>query len=198
MKVIKKIQKLQERIIQLAYLRKLYVEKERRTGMDFLKLLSNSTRMRIMQYLQAHGDVTSRQISDFLSDVPVPTLYRHINYLIDVGLVTIKEERKVRGSLERLLSINHSKLNESGDISDTAYQFLMDIYIKFYNYNQKPDNDPVKDKLMLRTITLNLNDSDMDAMLYDIKLVLERYVNITKNSKDKLRSISIISAPLEP
>ena len=165
--------------------------------MDLIKILSNSTRMQVLQYLQMHGAATTKQISDYLPDVPVPTLYRHINYLIGEGIVQVTEERKIRGSVERVLAINAEKLNESGDISDVAYQFLMEIYTRFYRYSRKSDPDPVKDKLALRTATLKLTDKEMEDMLNELATVFAKYEALSQQSKGKLRSISTISAPVE-
>lgn len=169
----------------------------RENKMDLIKILSNSTRVRIVQYLQSKGDATTKQIADYLSDIPVPTIYRHINYLIGVELVTVKEERKVRGSIERLLSINEAKVYESGDISDIAFQFLLDIYVKYCKYCQQPGNDPMKDKLGFATSVFRLGDSDMDELVNEMKALLEKYESKSGNSGEKLRSISIISTPTE-
>lgn len=91
--------------------------------MNLIKVLSNPARMQIMQYLQIHGEATTKQISEALPDVAAPTLYRHINIMLEEGALSIKEERKVRGSLERLLVINREKFAEAknGNVADAAY-----------------------------------------------------------------------------
>ena len=119
--------------------------------MNLIKVLSNPVKMQIVQYLAVHGASTTKQISDELSDIPAATLYRHINALIELGLIAVKEERKVRGSVERLLDIDQERINTSGSVSDQAYQFLMALYNKFYIYDQKPDKDPVRDHLAMAT-----------------------------------------------
>ena len=50
--------------------------------MDLLKAISSSSALQIVQYLQTHGEATTKQISEALPDIPAPTLYRHINKLI--------------------------------------------------------------------------------------------------------------------
>ena len=79
--------------------------------MDIVKVLSNPIRMQVMQYLQTYGEATTKQISESLKDIPTPTLYRHINVMVKEEVLLIKEERKVRGSLERLLTINYEKMS---------------------------------------------------------------------------------------
>lgn len=165
--------------------------------MDLIKLLSNPVRMQVMQYLQIHGDSTTRQISEALSDIPVPTLYRHINFLINNDLLVVKEEHKVRGSLERVLAVNLKTLDDNNDIAGSAYQYLMELYTKFYNYSKKPDIDPVRDKLSIRTTTLNLTDDEMDDFIADLSQVLLKYATISEHSNGKIRSISTIFAPTE-
>ena len=44
------------------------------------------------------------------------TIYRHINYLLKEEVLIVKSERKVRGSVERLLAFNEAKFAENTDI----------------------------------------------------------------------------------
>lgn len=150
-----------------------------------------------MQYLQTHGEATTKQISEAISDVPAPTLYRHINTLLKEEVLIVKEERKVRGSLERLLAINVEKMSAAADsnISDSAYQFLMELYMKFHKYSCKDNADPQKDRLSLRTCILTLTDDSFDDFMRDIAAVIDKYKEAEKNGK--LRSVSFISAPVE-
>lgn len=165
--------------------------------MELMKILSNPVRMQIMQYLQTQGEATTKQISEAITDVPAPTLYRHINTLLKEEILLVKEERKVRGSLERLLSINVKKMSAfaNSNISETAYQFLMELYMKFQKYGSKDDADPQKDRLSLRTCIFTLTDDSFDNFMHDIAVVIGKYQKAEENGK--LRSISFISAPIE-
>lgn len=167
--------------------------------MELIKLLSNPVRVQIMQHLQNYGEATTKQISEALTDIPAPTLYRHINLLLKEEVLLVKEERKVRGSLERLLIINHAKMTEAGNsnINDASYQFLMEIYSKFQQYSCKEDIDPLRDRLSLRTCVLNLTDDKFDDFLNEIATIMKKYQTVTTDEKGKLRSVSFISAPVE-
>lgn len=164
--------------------------------MELIKVLSNPVRIRVMQYLQTHGEATTKQISEAISDVPAPTLYRHINTLLNEEVLLVKEERKVRGSLERLLAINVEKMSAgvNSNISETAYQFLMELYMKFQKYGCKDNANPQKDRLSLRTCVLTLTDDSFDKFIQDIAAVIEKY---QAEENGKLRSVSFISAPVE-
>lgn len=164
--------------------------------MKISELLSNSVRVRIIQYLKSNGDSTAKQISEVLKDISVPTLYRHINKLIDENVIVVKEERKVRGALERTLSYDEdSFMSQSGDdIADAAYQFLMTLYASFKEYADEGGNDPVRDRLSMRTCTARMTDEAMDGYLREHKELLSRYMG---SNEGKLRSISFISAPVK-
>lgn len=150
-----------------------------------------------MQYLQTHGEATTKQISEAITDVPAPTLYRHINTLLKEEVLFVKDERKVRGSLERLLAINVEKMAKTvnSSISETAYQFLMELFMKFQRYSGKADADPQKDRLSLRTRIFTLTDNSFDSFMQEIGAVMEKYQKAEEDGK--LRSISFISAPIE-
>jgi len=165
--------------------------------MKLTDVLSNPVRMRIMQHLQISGDATTKQIAEALKDVPAPTIYRHINFLLKKGVLIVKEERKVRGTTERLLSINtemwSAEINR--DIADTSYQFLMSLYGQFQRYASKEDADPMADRLCLRTCMMRLTDGSFDAFLKEYAELIGRYQRNEENGK--VRSVSIISAPVE-
>lgn len=167
--------------------------------MELIKVLSNPVRIQVMQYLQIHGEATTRQISEAIDDIPTPTLYRHINTLLKEGVLIVKGERKVRGSLERLLAINKDVLDEAenGDIANLAYQFLMGLYSKFKAYSADPKANPRRDRLSLRTRVLSLTDEEFDEFMHDIAAVMDKYDGKKEQAARKKRSISFISAPVE-
>ena len=55
--------------------------------------LLHPVRLRIIQTLLADGDLTPHQLHAHLVDVPIATLYRHINHLTSHGLIEAGQER---------------------------------------------------------------------------------------------------------
>ena len=162
--------------------------------MKLSDVITNPVRMKILQFLQVKGDATTKQICEKLPDVPQPTLYRHINYLLKEEVLIVKSERKVRGSLERLLTFNEAKFTENADIAESAYQFLMVLYGSFRRYSEKGNSDPVADMLCLRTSMLTLTDESYANFLQELRAVIDKYSKSEENGKN--RSFSIISAPV--
>lgn len=165
--------------------------------MNLSDILSNPVRTRIVQYLQSSGEATTKQITEALKDIPTPTIYRHINFLLKEDVLMVKEERKIRGTTERLLAINtemwSAEINR--DIAATAYQFLMSLYGQFQNYASKKNTDPVADMLCLKTCMMRLSDESFEGFLKEYAELLGRYQRNEENGK--VRSVSIISAPVE-
>lgn len=81
--------------------------------MEIGKILSNSVRIRVLQYLQSCGQATTKQIAAKLSDVPLPTLYRHIDFLLKEEALLVKSEHKVRGSTERRFASMRKNLRKA-------------------------------------------------------------------------------------
>jgi len=162
--------------------------------MKLSDVITNPIRMKIMQFLQIRGEATTKQICEELREIPQPTLYRHINYLLKEEVLIVKSERKVRGSVERLLAFNEAKFAENTDIADTAYQFLMALCGSFQRYSDRGNADPVADMLSLRTYMLTLTDESYADFFVELRQVIEKYSKPEEGGKS--RSFSVISAPV--
>ena len=174
--------------------------------MDYTEVMSKPARKRIMKYLAVNVEATTKEIAEYLTDIPRRTLYRHINFLIEGKAILVKEERKVRGGTERLLVDNQKGFVSGLGLSDATYQYLMDIYNKFCIYEKKhgenTGEDFNKDLLAFGTSTFYLDDSEMKSMLdeiYEIGIKYERQHKEKYGSMEagKLRSCSFISAPVD-
>jgi DNA-binding transcriptional ArsR family regulator len=69
------------------------------------------TRVRIVFVLQGR-QLTAQQIGHLLGDVPPATLYRHLKVLIEADVVAVVQERRVHGTLERLLTVADARLSD--------------------------------------------------------------------------------------
>ncbi|SFL57778.1 Helix-turn-helix domain-containing protein [Gracilibacillus orientalis] len=54
------------------------------------KKLLHPVRMEIIQALVSGKQLTPSQLSECLPNIPHATLYRHINYLHDLGMITVQ------------------------------------------------------------------------------------------------------------
>jgi DNA-binding transcriptional ArsR family regulator len=67
-------------------------------------LILHPVRMRLLVTL-ARRQLTARQLSELLPDVPQATLYHHLGILTRAGLLRVVSERQVRGTVEKLYAL---------------------------------------------------------------------------------------------
>src|SRR5690606_18487543 len=70
-------------------------------AVDSVELLLHPVRMRIVQAFLGDRALTTAALGEELGDVPPGSLYRHIARLVDGGVLTVADERRVRGTVER-------------------------------------------------------------------------------------------------
>ena len=74
-------------------------------------------RIRVAQIL-ALGPHTGTQLRQALPDVPYSSLYRHIRWLLDAGVIRVAGERKVRGAVEHTYELDEHAIQ--GAVPDPA------------------------------------------------------------------------------
>lgn len=67
-------------------------------------LIVHPVRLRLLVAL-ARRQLTARQLSELLPDVPAATLYHHLGVLTRAGLLRVVSERPIRGAVEKLYTI---------------------------------------------------------------------------------------------
>jgi len=72
--------------------------------MEQIELVLHPVRMRMILAI-ATRVLTTQQLANLLPDVAQTTLYRHINLLLEGGILTVVRESKVRGTVERELAL---------------------------------------------------------------------------------------------
>ena len=174
--------------------------------MKFKEIVSNPIRMRIVQYMGVHKESTTKEIAAYMPDVPRRTLYRHINYLVDVNALKVKETRQVRGGIERVLIDNQGEHLIQMDPSDAAYQLFTYLYNQFARYHEQHEVNICdaydKDLIGTGTYMIMLDDDETRNLLDEFGKVIQQYEKKHKKKygdKDvgKYRSITYISAPVD-
>jgi DNA-binding transcriptional ArsR family regulator len=67
-------------------------------------IILHPARMRILVAISGR-QMTAQQLAKSLPDIPQTTLYRHVNYLVEERILRVVEERRVRGTVERLYEL---------------------------------------------------------------------------------------------
>lgn len=145
-------------------------------------ILLHPVRLRIVQALDAGGQLTVQEIGRMLKDVPQASLYRHLNRLVDGGFVQMVDERPVGGAMERIYAVadgagvlTEDDLKHASKTDHMRYftAFCAMLMSKFDQYlNREPVNLP-KDGVGYRTRSLHLTDEEFHRLMKAIDELLE-------------------------
>ncbi|MHB8136305.1 MAG: helix-turn-helix domain-containing protein [Anaerolineaceae bacterium] len=159
----------------------------------------NPVRMRIIHILATTPSITVTEVSEKMRDIPRTTIYRHVKILLENDILTVVSEKKIRGSLERTLSVNIAEIKKHNTLenaSQNVLSFLLKKYTQFNNYFNSDMVDTGKDQIFCNNTVLMLNDQEFDQFLIDLRDLLLKN-NFEYKEGRRARDISIISAPPE-
>lgn len=166
---------------------------------DIAKVIMNPIRQRIIQYLSVNGKSNTKSIGEELSDIPTPTLYRHIKALLDAEVICVVEEDKVRGAVQKTYAINSEMMSDTDTASVNAIiqSSLYSLGASFQAYFAKESADMAKDLLNYTTSILLLSDEECVDFFQQINGVVTKFLANQPNEERKVRRITLISSPCE-
>lgn len=164
--------------------------------MDIAKLILNPARLRIMQYIRLHGSVRTSDIVEYLNDIPRATVYHHVKILEDNKVITVVQENKVRGTLEKVYAMNEDDAQMEGETSIAlSTAFHMELMQEMNEYLSGDDPDCKRDQVWFTTGLLHITDEEYRHLVRDIGNLLKPYIETSTEADRPLRKLSIISAP---
>lgn len=123
-----------------------------------------------------HGQGTSKEMMEELTDIPPASLYRHVKILAENGCIEIAEEHKIRGTVEKTWKLCPNPL---GDFSTAAaaaliQNGLLSLMADFSEIFRQGGRDPQKDLLSFTTSTLLLTDEEFMMMMQKSAMFLTK------------------------
>lgn len=167
--------------------------------MDITKVIMNPVRQRIVQQLIISGASTVSELSSALSDIPRPSLYRHVKILLDAGCIEVVNKKAVRGAVERTYSLVKDLPGLEKTNANIAMLFstsLMSLTGEFARYFAGTNPDPERDMLGLSMSTLMLTDAEYTEMMNRIGGVYGDYIKNGPGDGRRARRITVISSPV--
>lgn len=166
---------------------------------DYIQLLINPIRIRIIQYIVIKKRVTSNDILEYIKDVPQTTLYRHLKILKENDLIKIVDEKRIRGTVERTYELNLetlSKENTNENAARNAFSFLIKIYTDFERYFRDIAPNQKIEKVFLSNFNLLLSDEEFNDFLSEMNILISKRLSYMPNDIRKQRNLSFISSPI--
>lgn len=137
---------------------------------NLAEILLHPVRLRIVLSLAGQRK-TPGDIQRSLDDVAHATLYRHINRLVESGVIDVVEETPVRGGVERTLALAEGAGSFApDDIAGASPGELLDYFVRvmagligdFARYLGSPDADPAADRVGFRQVPIWLDDAEFE------------------------------------
>ncbi|WP_426513525.1 helix-turn-helix domain-containing protein [Dactylosporangium sp. McL0621] len=170
-------------------------------------VLLHPIRMRILQTLFDADPLTTGQLRERLPDIPATTMYRHIAVLVEAGVLTVVDERRVRGTIERSYRVNQ----EQGVIDATARAamtpddhrrafttFAASLMGDFDRYLTHEHADPQRDGVVYRQAAVWLTDEEFAAMVTEIEHAVVSRTGNTRDGDRARRVVSLVVVPDTP
>ncbi len=172
-----------------------------------LDVVLHPIRMRVIMALVG-AESTAQLMSDMLGDVPPATLYRHLNRLVEAGVLKVIAERRVRGTLEKVYSLDeqgpHLSPEDLASASrrdhlryfTTFVASLLDDYARYLE-NSKTVN-LLADGVSYRKFPLELSDKEFAAISKAVDAAIIPYLKNKSARGRKRRIAAIIVMPDKP
>ncbi|GAB2549669.1 helix-turn-helix domain-containing protein [Nocardia heshunensis] len=171
--------------------------------MDPTELLLHPVRLRIVRALSGRT-MSATELCERLPDVPRTSIYRHLGFLVDGGMLEVAEERRVRGAVERsyrLAADRPTVTPEDGaamtlDEHRRGFATSMAVLISEFNtYVDEAGTDLYGDAVIYRQGTLWLSPEELDAMLTGFREIV---ASVASNQPEEGRRPYLLSPVLFP
>ena len=169
-------------------------------------LLLHPIRLQIITAISTQ-EMTARELGEAIPDVPQTTLYRHINALVDGGVLKVVGETQIRGTVERTYAVAALPSLKPEDLQGMTKQDYQQAFLVYLStlmsaaqryLDSKSEQDkfnPLADGLDLSLGTLYLSDAEFQTMN---KRILEIIMSASGNqptSKRKRRLFTYLFIP---
>ncbi|MCW3095809.1 MAG: transcriptional regulator [Chthonomonadaceae bacterium] len=72
-------------------------------------IIFHPIRIRVVQALFGERRLTTQQLVAILEGPSIATLYRHLNRMVQAGILAVVEERPIRGTFEKVYALAHEQ-----------------------------------------------------------------------------------------
>lgn len=167
-------------------------------------LLLHPIRMGIVQNLIGDRRMNAQQIGELMPGVPQATLYRHLNKLLEVGIISVVEENPVRGTVEKVYSmvskameaVNEEAMKLTADDHKRYFfTFMTGLMEELEKYFDNKNTDVLKDGLSYRRGRYYMNEEEYAAFIDDLKNAFGKVIGNTPAPGRKARTIALVMIP---
>lgn len=171
--------------------------------------LIHPVRIKISQALMRSGEtgLTPLEMVRTIKDVPQATLYRHIQVLLDAGIIRIVKEKKVRSVVEKYYALNAEEAKLSAeDWKKTTNEEKLNYYSyyqlsllnQYQNYLTKlEESASPEDRSTFSLLEMKLDEATFHDFQKELNDLMVKYYNSTSNSNNSepIRTVAVTIIP---
>ncbi len=166
--------------------------------------LLHPVRQRIAQTLLRQGQATTHQLHEHLPDIPIATLYRHINHLVSHGLIEVAAQHQVRGTSESTYRLAPGLSNPSAeDLKALSNEQLLTAFTVFTSglindfgrYLGDEPRDLQADRVSFAQASFWASDEEMDELGEVLMTAIQRLLNNETSPTRRRRTLSTVLMP---
>lgn len=165
-------------------------------------VVMHPVRLRILQAVNG-VELTTADLRKTLPEVAQATLYRHVAALIDARVLTVVDERRVRGATERTLAMGprlaHADLAELREMTD---QQLRSAFVTFLGHLGSSfdrllasDDRALRELLGFTQVQLYLSTDDLATLQTRLNELLAPYLVVRDDAAHHKLSLSTVLLP---
>lgn len=166
-------------------------------------LIVHPVRSRILVLLMGRRLLT-QEIAAMLPDVPKPSLYRHLQKMVEGGVLRVVEERPVRGAAEKLFEvaegageIPREELNTKAGRQKAFATFIGVLTARFRALLEHERFDPERDGIGSMALPVWLSRSDLPEFNAGLLTYIRGWEREPTPDRGRV-VVSLISFPDEP
>ncbi|MGK4578619.1 helix-turn-helix domain-containing protein [Kitasatospora sp. HPMI-4] len=174
--------------------------------MNSLELLAHPIRLRIVHAMGGGRLLTTAQLCSRIPEASKATVYRHIDLLVDGGILEVAEERRVRGAVQRHYRLRQdravigSEVVHSLGTEDHRQAFataMTALLAEFDAYLDREQADPVADRVGYRQHSLWLSPAELDELIGELRAAIVPRLANRPSPERAQHLLSPINFPLE-
>ncbi|MED4236902.1 helix-turn-helix domain-containing protein [Priestia megaterium] len=174
------------------------------------EILMHPVRIKISQALMRNREngLTPLEMLKIIKDVPQATLYRHIQVLLDAGVIRIVKEKKVRSVSEKYYVLNEEEARLNGDewkktsneekLNYYSY-YQLSLVTQYQNYlNKLAERGCSEDGSTFSLLELKLDDESFSSFQKELNDLMLKYYKTTNQNTQKGALIRTIGVTIIP
>lgn len=150
--------------------------------------------------------MTTHQLHERLSDVPIATLYRHVGHLVKHELIEIADEQQIRGASEKTYRLAPGFANPSAEeLSSLSHEELLTAFTVFTSglirdfgdYLQVGDPDLYADRVSFAQASFWASDEEIDEFGRALMSALRDLLTNDPAPERRRRTLTTVLMPRE-